>query len=92
MLSWIYNRIQMEKEREIIELLVINSNLFSWYYKLKGKRVSVYEDKIEQFPGGAKMYEYVTPIGSDQEGYVIDPKHGLTIIDQREKKLTKILK
>jgi len=79
----------VEEERVIIELLIIKSNLFSWYYKLKGKRVNVYEDKIEQIPGSVKMYEYVN---SDNKGYVIDPKHGQTIIEQREKKLIKILK
>lgn len=67
----------------MIDLLIIDSFHFSWYRKYIGKKLKVYKEKVEQFPG-KMVYQHV-----DSDG-IIDSKHGLTIIQQRSKKIERL--
>jgi len=75
----------VENNNNIIELLIIDSFDFSWYKKYLNKRIMVYSNLIEQYPG-KYVYQSVDNIG------IIDPMHGLTKKQQRPIKIKRILK
>jgi len=67
----------------IIEILIIESNTFSWYSKHIGEKIFVFENKIEQIPGKF-VYQHI-----DSDG-IIECEHGLTVVEQREKKFNRL--
>jgi len=71
------------KEKETITVLITNADDFSWYKKLIGEKFQVYKDTKH-----IDIHEYYV---TEKFGYILS-KHCLTIIEQRGKKLTKILK
>ena len=69
---------------EIIEILIIESNQFSWYKKHIGEKLLVNKEKTEDFHG-KPMY-----IQSETENLVyVD--HALTVVQQRDKKMKRII-
>jgi hypothetical protein len=73
------------KDNDIIELLIIDSDDYSWYKKYINQNLRVYANKIEHYDN-VFVYQHVDSAG------VIKPEHGLTKEKQRTKKMNRIIK
>ena len=69
---------------EIIELLIIDSDDYSWYKKYINKKLIVYAKKIKHYDN-VEVYQHVESDG------VIKPNHGLIKEQQRSKKMNRII-